>query len=310
MKALIAFVAGALVAAGTAFYIMTRDQPVETPVVSEALVEEPAVATETADLAEQPAPAVSIAEEPAAPPPAPVVKKPVTKVARKPQPTPVAAPPEAPPPPPPAKLPPPPQVETAAARPEPPPAVLAEVAEQPPPPPEPKRFTLEAGALLTIRLAEDLSSEKNVSGDAFEATLDQPLIIDGYVIAERGARAEGRVVAAQRAGRVKGAAVIGLQLVRFNTSDGQKVTVSTDTFEKKVSTNRKREAVKVGAAAAIGAAIGAIAGGGKGAAIGAAVGGAAGTGSVLATRGDPADLRVETRITFRLSAPVTITEKL
>lgn len=62
--------------------------------------------------------------------------------------------------------------------------------------------------------------------------------------------------------------------------------------------------------AAIGAAIGAIAGGGKGAAIGAGVGGAAGAGTVLATRGEDASLPSETRVTFRLKNPVTITERL
>ena len=37
---------------------------------------------------------------------------------------------------------------------------------------------------------------------------------------------------------------------------------------------------------------------------------AAGAGTVMATRGKPAELRVETRITFKLNEPVTVTEKL
>jgi hypothetical protein len=70
------------------------------------------------------------------------------------------------------------------------------------------------------------------------------------------------------------------------------------------------DAAKIGAGAAIGAAIGAIAGGGKGAAIGAGAGGAAGAGTVLLTRGRSAEIPVETRITFRVQDPVTITERL
>jgi hypothetical protein len=62
--------------------------------------------------------------------------------------------------------------------------------------------------------------------------------------------------------------------------------------------------------AGIGAAIGAIAGGGKGAAIGAGVGGAAGAGTVLGTKGEQAELENETRLTFKLKQPVTLTEKL
>jgi hypothetical protein len=69
------------------------------------------------------------------------------------------------------------------------------------------------------------------------------------------------------------------------------------------------DAAKVGGAAAVGAVIGGIAGGGKGAAIGAGVGGGAGAGDVLLTRGKPATLPSETRLSFRLRTPVTITEK-
>ena len=63
------------------------------------------------------------------------------------------------------------------------------------------------------------------------------------------------------------------------------------------------------ARAAVGAIIGAIAGGGKGAAIGAGVGGGAGAGDVLLTRGKPVTFPSETRISFRLRTPVTITEQ-
>ena len=64
------------------------------------------------------------------------------------------------------------------------------------------------------------------------------------------------------------------------------------------------------AAAGIGAIIGAMAGGGKGAAIGAGAGGAAGGGGVVATRDKAVLLPTESKLTFRLSAPVTITERL
>lgn len=179
----------------------------------------------------------------------------------------------------------------------------------PPPPPPPHRVTLAAGTLLPVRTVEALSSDRNQPGDTFTATLDQPLVVDGFVIAERGAKLEGRVVESRRAGRVKGVSDLAIELTRLSTSDGQKVEIQTETFEKQGPTSKGSDAAKVGAAAGIGAAIGAIAGGGKGAGIGAVVGGAAGTGGVLATRGKPAVIHSETRITFRLREPVTITEK-
>ncbi len=176
------------------------------------------------------------------------------------------------------------------------------------PPPPPRKVTLESGALIPVRLSEGLSTDRVQTGETFAASLDKPIVVDGFVIAERGARVEGRVVDAVQAGRVKGLAQLGIQLVSLRTSDGQTVAIQTDTFTKQGPATKQQDAAKVGVGAGLGAAIGAIAGGGKGAAIGAAVGGAAGAGTVAATRGKPAELPSETRIEFRLSNSVTVTE--
>jgi len=183
----------------------------------------------------------------------------------------------------------------------------------PAPPPverKPNTVTLAYGTSLVVRLAETVSSDKQQAGDEFSATLDQPLVVDGLVVAERGSRVEGRVVSAERAGRVRGTAHIELELTKLNTADGQRLTIRTNAFQREGETSKREDAEKVGIGAALGAAIGAIAGGGKGAAIGAGAGGAAGVGTVAATRGKAAVLPVETRVTFRLSLPVTVTERL
>jgi hypothetical protein len=161
-----------------------------------------------------------------------------------------------------------------------------------------------------VRLAESINSERRQPGETFSATLDQPLIIDGFAIAERGAKAQGKIVESQQAGRVRGVSAITLQLTRLHTSDGQDILLNTDKFSKLGEKDTGDDLKKVGVGAAIGAAIGAIAGGGKGAAIGAGVGGAAGAGTVMATRGKPVDLPVETRVTFRLADAVTLTERI
>jgi hypothetical protein len=180
----------------------------------------------------------------------------------------------------------------------------------PPEPPKPHVVTLDAGTLINVRIDDPLASDKNKQGDTFKATLEQPLVVDGFVIAERGSRAEGRVAELEEAGRVKGVARMGIELTSLTTADGQKVDVRTARFFREGDTTKKQDAAKVGIGSAIGAAIGAIAGGGKGAAIGAGAGGAAGGGVVLATRGKPAVLASETKISFRLDEPVTITERL
>lgn len=176
-------------------------------------------------------------------------------------------------------------------------------------PPPPNKVTIPAGTLLTVRLGEKLSTEKNQPGDQFSAVLDQPLVIDGFVLAERGSKAQGRIVELDRGGKVKGLAQIALELTSVRTADGQNIKVNTASFKKQAEADTKRDAAKVGIGAAIGAAIGAIAGGGKGAAVGAGVGGAAGAGDVMLTRGKAAEIPVETRMSFRLSEPVVVTEK-
>ncbi|MFN0170536.1 MAG: hypothetical protein ACKV22_29295 [Bryobacteraceae bacterium] len=188
------------------------------------------------------------------------------------------------------------------------PVAKAEPVTAPPPLP-PKKVVLAAGMLIPIRLNESLSTDRNNPGDTFTAVLDQELVVDGFVIAERGARAEGRVLNAAKAGKVKGLSMISLQLMEIVTSDGQRVEVETEPFEKSGPTSKGEDAAKVGGGAGIGAAIGGIAGGGKGAALGAIIGAATGGGAVAATRGKPARIEAETRIPFRLRSSVTVTEK-
>ena len=163
--------------------------------------------------------------------------------------------------------------------------------------------------MLTVRLNDTLSTERNRQGDSFSGTLDQPLVVDGLVIAEKGARVNGRISDLVEAGRVKGLANLSLELTSLTTSDGQKVPLRTERFAKEGPSSKTEDGAKVGIGAALGAAIGAIAGGGKGAAIGAASGGAAGGGVVAATRGKPAVIPSETKISFRIDQPVMITEK-
>ncbi len=217
--------------------------------------------------------------------------------------------------------------EVAAAKPEPitlppfrspeaekqPEPARAELAKpEPPKAPErkPETVTLAAGTSIVVRLNSTLSSDKNESGDTFTGTLDQPIVVNDMVIAERGARVQGKVVSAEKAGRVKGTSQLSIELTSLKTSDGQTVAITTDPFLREGEKSTKSDAAKVGIGAAIGAAIGAIAGGGKGAGVGAATGAGAGTGVVLATRGKPVQIDVETKVPFRLATAVSITEKI
>ena len=139
---------------------------------------------------------------------------------------------------------------------------------------------LDRGTNVIVRLGETISTERNYSGDTFRATLDRPIVLDGFVIADKGSKVLGKIVAADKAGKFEGTANLQVTLTEINTTDGQRVRIETGFFNRKGPSNTKEEAAKIGGGAVLGAIIGALAGGGKGAAIGAGAGGAAGTGAV------------------------------
>ncbi len=315
-KIVSAFLVGAVVASGIV-YMAVRPGPAAKPALGSSTI------------AKVTAPAHPPAETPARvettePPPRPPVVHAPTREKPSPMSPPVRRDPavvitrnQEPPPAPPFQ----PFPEPKVAEPAPAPPVATSPAPVPPPPeppapppapeaPIPHVVTLGAGTVLPVRIGETISSARNQPGDSFLATLDQPLVIDGFIIAEKGSRVEGRVAESEPAGRTRGLAHLGVELVRISTSDGQRIRIRTQPYRKDGPTSRGTDAAKIGAGAAIGAAIGALAGGGTGAAIGAGLGGAAGGGDVLLTRGKPAEIPVETRLTFRVEEPVTITEKL
>jgi len=299
MKLVLAFLAGAFLAGGLAYWAAQPAAPVEP----EQRIER--ISAQSLEIPVQTAPPKRAT--PAVPQP---VKRPAPSPAKKRlrqfQPPVVSAHHPLPP----SALPNPPVVRAIATAETPPALAFPAGDERIPPPPEPNRVTIGAGTVLSVRLAEDLSSDSNAAGDLFSATLDQPLVVEGFVIAERLSHVEGSVIGAQRSGKAKGSAALVLQLTRLESSDGQMIDIQTGPFTKKAKSERGRDIAKVGALASIGAAIGAAVGGGSGAAIGAAAGGAAGTGAILLTRGAPATLPAETRLPFRLSVPVTITERI
>lgn len=170
----------------------------------------------------------------------------------------------------------------------------------------PETLTLPAGTLITIRTSQYLSSSKNHPGDTFSAELEQPIVTDGWVLARWGQTVLGRVVAAKKAGRIKGVSQLGVELSRLVLVDGQQIPVSTQLLRTSGRTSRGRDAQAVGSTTGVGAAIGAAASGGEGAGVGAAIGAAAGVAGILLTRGKPTVIPPETVLTFQLQNPVTV----
>jgi hypothetical protein len=143
------------------------------------------------------------------------------------------------------------------------------------------------------------------TGDAFSAILEEPITAGNWTVAGPGAKVDGRIVEADKGGRVKGKASLTIELTMLTTSDGQRVEIVTSPVGSEAASNKGKDVAKVGVGAGAGAAVGALAGGGKGAAIGAVLGGGAGA----AMRGDAADIPAESLVSFVLRSPVTITER-
>ncbi len=172
---------------------------------------------------------------------------------------------------------------------------------------QPYEVTLPKGTQLVVRTTASISTKTNQPGQSFQAVLEQPIVDGDWVIAKKGALVEGRIIECDPGGRVEGVASLAIGLQRVTLTDGRVIDVHTSAIHRQARSTKKKDAQKIGIGAGIGAAIGAIAGGGKGAAIGAAAGGGAGTGLVLATHGEPAVIPSESKLTFTLTKPVTIT---
>jgi hypothetical protein len=167
-------------------------------------------------------------------------------------------------------------------------------------------LTMKSGTLLTVRVNEPLSSDHNRVGDIFSATLTQPVIVLGIVVARYGQTVLGQIVESKKAGRVSGVSRLGVTLTSLTLVDGQTVPIQSQLVVRSGPTSVGRDTATVAGTTGLGAAIGAAADGGVGAAIGAAAGAATGTIGVLFTRGHPTVVEPETLLTFRVLAPVTI----
>ena len=174
------------------------------------------------------------------------------------------------------------------------------------PVPLPGQLTLPAGSWIKVRVDQPLSSDHNRPGDAFTATLTQPLVVNGFVIARRGQSIGGRVGEVEKAGRVKGTSSLGFELTDITLVDGQQMPLATQLISYSGDTSVGRDATAIGTTTGIGAAIGGAAAGGMGAGLGAIAGAAASTIGVLSTRGRATEVYPESVVSFRTTAPLTI----
>jgi hypothetical protein len=176
----------------------------------------------------------------------------------------------------------------------------------PTPVPVPQKVTVPSGTQLSVRLNDEVDSEKAQVGDVFHGSISAPVTVGEETVIPTTADVEGRVVEVKSAGRFAGQSVLTLELTKL-TMNGKTYSLQTSQWTKSGNGRGKSTAAKVGGGAAVGAVLGGIFGGGKGAAIGAAAGAGAGTGVSAATKGQQIILRPEAVIGFQLQGPITVT---
>jgi len=169
----------------------------------------------------------------------------------------------------------------------------------------PAYVTIPAGTRISVRTIDRIDSTKNQVGDRFQASLEEPIFVDGVEVASQGADVYGRLTESKTTGTFTGKSQLGLELTGL-VVNGQTVPVVTGEYEVSGKSRGASTAKRTVGGAAVGSIIGALAGGGKGAAIGAGVGAGVGAGSEVITKGDQVKVPSETLLDFTLQQDVSV----
>lgn len=166
-------------------------------------------------------------------------------------------------------------------------------------------FTIPTGSKVVIRMIDSIDSETNKVGETFVAVLDEAVFQGGVEVVPRGSDVRGRIANVNEAGRVAGAAQLGLELTQI-VVNGIPYSIVTSEYNEAGESRGGQTAKRAAGGAAIGAVIGAIAGGKTGAAIGAGVGGGGATAAQVLTKGEKLNIPSETKLEFTLRAPLVV----
>ena len=151
-----------------------------------------------------------------------------------------------------------------------------------------------------------VSSEGARVEDRVEARVTRDVYASGRVAIPAGSRVLGAVTLAERGGKMKERARLGIRFHTLVLADGTQVPLRTEAIMREGESPGNEASKKIGGAAVGGAILGAILGGGKGAVVGGATGAAGGTAVVMAGDRNAATIPAGSTVTVRLSSPVTL----
>lgn len=183
-----------------------------------------------------------------------------------------------------------------------------QLAQQPAPKeaPKPAVVDLPTGTMLTVKLVQDLATDKQQAGDAWQGTLAQDVTIGGQVVWPAGKTVRGLVTQSTPAGRLaSGKGGLAIKLTEVGDVD-----VDTDTHVVVGDARGERNTKMIGGGAALGALVGLLSdkrNQGDHALGGAAIGAAVGTAVAAGTADTVIRIKADTPVTFTLAAPEKVT---
>lgn len=168
-----------------------------------------------------------------------------------------------------------------------------------------KKITVPAGTRILVRTVDSIDTTQQTTGYRFTATLETNLQVDDMVVAPRGTKVIGQLVAAKSAGKMSGSSQLSLELTDIMIK-GTAYPLLTNTYDLEGKGEGKNTTKKILGGAGLGALIGGIAGGGKGAGIGAGIGAVGGTAVAASKKGQQLTIPSETLLEFRLQQPAPL----
>jgi hypothetical protein len=170
---------------------------------------------------------------------------------------------------------------------------------------KPASVTIPAGTRIFVRTIDAIDSNNSQVGDRFQASLEEPLTVEGTIVVRQDALVYGRLTESKESGTFIGKSRLRLELIGIEVN-GKMVPVVTGEYEATGKSRGARTAKRTFGGAALGAIIGAAADGGQGAAIGAGVGAGAGAASEIVIGGDHVKVPSETLLDFTLQIDLSI----
>lgn len=182
----------------------------------------------------------------------------------------------------------------------------------PPRTPEPPQKVLNelvvsANSVIGLQTETRISTETARIEDRVEAKVTRDVKVGDMIAIPAGSHVIGSVIQADRGGKFKERARLGIRFTTLVLADGTRLPMSTETIYRDGETPVNSSAAKIGGGAIGGAILGAILGGAKGAAIGATAGAGGGVAAVEVGDRQEVTLAAGSPMTVRLLTPLTVT---